>query len=275
MFADALPSISVVIPTKDRPDEVMRMLSSLREQHTMPLEVIVVDQSTPAYILQPFPQLVHLHEPQIGGLTAARNRGVDSARGDVVLFFDDDVLLETDCVREIALAFAARRDLVGAQCSISNPRYNPERSLFELSERIFRHGFFDPRPRIYRGEIIPRLIAGLASAYRRDLFESERFDEALTGYGLAEDWDMTMRARRHGSLTTVPAARVRHEESPKNRADFATFAKMRRRNFLYLYHKLNADRNPVNRLCLQWFLLGEHLRDLKHRISGEIRPSSG
>jgi glycosyltransferase involved in cell wall biosynthesis len=273
MFVDGPPSVSVVVPTKNRPDEIARMLRSLRAQPSMPLEVIVVDQSMPAYVLEPFPQLVHIQDPQISGLTAARNRGVDNARGDVILFFDDDVILETDCVREIALAFGARPDLVGAQCSIHNPWDDFPLSPFEVSERIFRHGFFDPRPKRQGGEVIPRLIDGLASAYRRDLFERERFDEMLPGYGLAEDWDMTKRAALHGALTILPAARVRHEPSPKNRLDLAAVVKLRRTNFLYLYDKLSADRDPRNRLWKNVFLLGEALRGIKHKITGETRRS--
>ena len=101
MDTSPLPLVSVVVPSKNRPREIARMLASLRTQATMPLEVIVVDQSTPRYDLEPFPQLFHLHEPQLAGLTAARNCGVDHSRGDVVLFFDDDVVLKSDCVREI------------------------------------------------------------------------------------------------------------------------------------------------------------------------------
>jgi GT2 family glycosyltransferase len=92
---------------------------------------------------------------------------------------------------------------------------------------------------------------------------------------LAEDWDMTKRAARHGALTIVRTARVRHEHSSKNRSDLSTIVRLRRANFLYIYKKLNADRNPLNRLCKQWFLFGEALRGLKHKVSGEASPFSG
>ena len=266
MPTHAVPSVSVVVPTKNRPDEIARMLRSLRAQPTMPLEVIIVDQSTPGYALEPFGQLVHLNDPQIGGIAAARNRGVDLARGDVILFFDDDVVLETDCVREVAIAFAARPELVGAQCSIHNPWDDAPLSLYDVSTLIFEHGFFDPRPKRRHHETIPRLISGLASAFRRDLLQREHFDEALPGYSLAEDWDLTKRAAGHGALTILPAARVRHEHSPKNRLDALAYAKLRRTNILYLYAKLGADRDLRNRLWKQWWLLGEILRWIKNSL---------
>jgi GT2 family glycosyltransferase len=236
------------------------MLRSLRAQATLPLEVIVVDQSTPAYPLEPFAQLVHLNDPRIGGASAARNRGIELARGEIVLFFDDDVVLESDCVHAVAAAFAARPELVGAQCTIENPWDGAPLTLYDLSTRIFEHGFFDAQPRCRRRETIPRLIDGLACAYRRELLARERFDEALPGYSLAEDWDLTKRAARHGALTVVADARVRHLHSPKNRFDAVAYARLRRTNVLYLYDKLQARRDLRNRLWKQWWLLGETLR---------------
>ena len=262
-------TISVVVPSKNRPAEIVRMLRSLRSQPTQPCEVIVVDQSTPRYDIPSFPGLVHVHDPGLSGLTAARNCGVDRARGDVVLFFDDDVLLESDCVGEIADLFQRRPDVVGAQCAIRNPDDDEPPRLWNLSTRIFEHGFFDSRPMRRGGDSVPRLIDGLGSAYRRSLFDRERFDERLTGYCLAEDWDFTKRAGRHGRLIIAERARVRHEHSPINRHDVDRYLELRREAFLYLYEKFEAGRDVRNRLWRAWWICGERLRAL--RIARQTR----
>ncbi len=246
------------------------MLASLQAQPTRPLEVIVVDQSSSPYALEPFPELVHLYEPQLGGLTAARNHGVSRVKGDVVLFFDDDVVLQSDCVAAIAELFAQRPDVVGAQCSIHNPWDDEPFSLHDASRLVFEHGFFDARPKRDRWGTTPRLIDGLASSYRRSLFDHERFDESLPGYGLAEDWDFTKRASRHGKLAVAEKARVEHKHSSANRPDVAAYMRMRRTNILYLYEKLRADRDIRNRIWKAWWILGESLRALKY--SRKARP---
>ncbi len=260
------PSVSVVVPSKNRPREIARLLGSLRAQATMPLEVLVIDQSMPRYDLQRFPELVHVHAPQLGGLTAARNAGITRARGDVVLFFDDDVFVKTDCVKEVAEIFGSRPDVVGAQCTIHNPWDDTPPLLYNLSTHIFERGFFNSRPKRRRDELVPRLIDGLASAYRRSLFASERFDEELPGYGLGEDWDFTKRAARHGRLLVVPRARVDHEHSATNRHDPLSYTRLRRTNILYLYEKLQAESDVRNRFWKRWWLLGEDLRALRRRM---------
>lgn len=263
-------SVSVVIPTKNRPLEIVRMLASLRAQPTPPLEVIVIDQSTPRYRIDEFEGLQHVHAPDLAGLTAARNAGIALARGNIVLFFDDDVELDTDCVRYVAEAFERRPDAVGAQCNIHNPWDDEPLGLHHVAAFVFERGFFNPRPRRLRGERVPRLIDGLASAYRRSLFEHERFDEQLPGYGLAEDWDFTMRASRHGRLIVVEDARVRHLPSPNNRYDVQRYLGARWQNILYLYDKLDAGRDVRNRLWRRWWMIGEGLRAL--RTARRVRP---
>ena len=240
------------------------MLGSLRAQPSVPREVVVVDQSTTPYELESFPELRHFHAPQLSGLTAARNFGLERVTGDVVLFFDDDVVLQTDCVREVADVFARRPDIVGAQCNVRNPWDNEAWTLHTLNCAVFERGFFNLQPRRVHGECVPRLIDGLASAYRRSLFEHERFDEELPDKFLAEDFDFTKRAARHGNLTMVESARVLHLHSPVNRPDGAAYARARWRNVLYLYDKLEAGRDVRNRFWRRWWMLGETLRAIKH-----------
>lgn len=89
--------ISVVIPTHNRPDDLLRALRSLAAQSCRPAEVIVVDDgSQPPVSAEAVGEvcgnievaLIHNASPK--GANHARNAGVRAARADWVAFLDDD-----------------------------------------------------------------------------------------------------------------------------------------------------------------------------------------
>ena len=45
MILDRLPKISVVVPTRNRPKELAKLLQTILNQDYLPLEVIIVDDS--------------------------------------------------------------------------------------------------------------------------------------------------------------------------------------------------------------------------------------
>lgn len=99
----AASRVSVLIPTLDRYPYLRTVLQQLGEQTVRPLEVIVVDQTTPAErqasIAAEFPNLplvvLHLDQP---GQCTSRNRGLQHARGDYLLFLDDDDEIAPDLI---------------------------------------------------------------------------------------------------------------------------------------------------------------------------------
>lgn len=109
----ALPFISVVVPAHNRPTQLGALLSAIAEQSypTAAFEVLVCDDgSNPALAeLIPFRHaafsLRFLRRPQAGP-AAARNRGLNEARGTIVAFMDDDCLPDPAWLESIAEAFA-------------------------------------------------------------------------------------------------------------------------------------------------------------------------
>lgn len=107
--------ISVVIPTYNRKELIARTLPSMLEQAFSPDEfevVVVVDGSTDgtASILRDIksPCLLHVLEQANRGAAAARNAGVNVAKGELVLFLDDDIRCDQNL---IAAHVAAHQDL--------------------------------------------------------------------------------------------------------------------------------------------------------------------
>ncbi|MGR3495272.1 glycosyltransferase family 2 protein [Citreimonas sp.] len=89
------PDISVVVPAYGRPEALRRLLTALAAQRDVAVEVIVVDDGSPAPLAptaEPFAaglDLRVLRQPNAGP-AGARNRGAAAARAGVLAFTDDD-----------------------------------------------------------------------------------------------------------------------------------------------------------------------------------------
>ena len=105
------PPVSVVVATIGRGRLLLQTVRGLLENDYPSFEVIVVDQ-TP----EPEPDVLAFMEQHRGrvryirrrqpGLPDARNAGVAAARGDVVLFVDDDVIVDRRLITGHAGAYA-------------------------------------------------------------------------------------------------------------------------------------------------------------------------
>jgi glycosyltransferase involved in cell wall biosynthesis len=87
--------ISVVIPTRDRPGPLATCLAGLAVDFPADAETVVVSDGGAVdlgTVVAPFTETLRLRVLSIehAGPAAARNRGLEVARGDVVAFIDDD-----------------------------------------------------------------------------------------------------------------------------------------------------------------------------------------
>ena len=98
----AMIEVSVVIPTRNRPDNLVRLLDDLILQTYPLLEVIVVDSSDRPYRLDnlntQFPQLTLLHVDSEPSVCIQRNIGIRKARAPYVFLCDDDITLPENYV---------------------------------------------------------------------------------------------------------------------------------------------------------------------------------
>jgi O-antigen/teichoic acid export membrane protein/GT2 family glycosyltransferase len=253
------PTLAIVIPTKNRPVDIQPCLASIFAQDPQPDRIVIVDQSDTPYELAERPNLTHIHDRTIGGASAARNVGAAIAATDLLLFIDDDVLLEPGCVQGALEGFARYPNAVALQCTdILDDRHDIG-FMTRYIGPLFEFGFFNRRPYRAGDGLQLRWLHGYAMGYRSWFFEREGFDETLHGYSLGEDWELSQRARRYGEIRLAEGANVQHRRSDVNRNNAMSYLELRERNFLYFYRKLDADSDPINRVCKVWWLFGEWL----------------
>lgn len=217
--------ISVIIPTKNRADDLRHTLDSLIIQTRRPDEILVVDQgSIPSLQSSDFPlPLTYIYAPYVSGAAVARNVAMDRATGDIWLFLDDDVILEPEYVEELLRAYSP--EVTGVSGIITNYSSPPtSRRLFETA--FVGGAFHDDRQRIYwhadrlhRGGLQQvKQFTGAVMSFRAAAVRALRFDSNLTGGSLAEDIDLCARLPRGSILLIAPKARLFHKRSIVGRA---------------------------------------------------------
>jgi GT2 family glycosyltransferase len=247
--------ISVVVPTKNRGDDLKNFCDSICRQTVLPDELIIVDQSEcPQELdmnkLNALVSMKYIHDPNIRGLCAAKNVGIQYCNGDVIHFFDDDIILSQNYFEIIDKHFAEHPEYFGLcgrqQNSVSS---KIKIVIFDL---FHRGAFKDVRKKCnsgYQKECIvdTKILPGGVTAYRREVFQKYRFDEVLIGYCLGEDMDFSYRVSSVYKLGFAVDALVIHNHSTVNRYDpVETFA-CKIAGYSYFYRK-NIEKNLFNKL---------------------------
>jgi glycosyltransferase involved in cell wall biosynthesis len=272
--------VSVVICTRNRPDDLAACLASLAAQTRRPDEVVVVDASDgddPRHRIEAWAADVTgvdvRHRSAAPGLTRQRNVGVALATGDVVTFLDDDVVLEPGYLDAIAELFEVDPGLGGAEGTVAMAPLRGRRRLANAFRRVFlmnalgrsrgvkRSGFvaYDAWPRTV--QLVTSLV-GCNMTYRREVFRRFRFDEWFDGYGLCEDQDFSWRVGRVWRLVQTPHARLEHRLSPVERAKLPALHEMTTVNHWYFVQK-NLPPGVLTWLAFCWSELGELVSVLK------------
>lgn len=219
----SVPASSVIIPTRNRPEQVVRCLDALAAQAIEPgsFEVVVVDDgSEPPLALDParwahaFP-LVVIRQSNTGP-AGARNRGVSAARGEILAFTDDDCLPSPTWLAELAAGIRERPEaLIGG----STVNGLVDHSFSEASQLILEmvYAYFNSEPtRAF-------FFASNNIACRRDRFLAcGGFDAEFPG-AAAEDREFCDRWRMQGRpLVWRSSAIIEH----RHRQEFKSFVRI-------------------------------------------------
>ncbi len=197
-------TISVIIPTKNRPFLLSRLLSDLLRQTYQNLEIIVLDQSSVAFefpenTLDFMGRVKYIHDPGISGLVEAKKIGVDKACGDYIAFLDDDSSPFDDYFEKMCKVFE-NEPVMGLCGNVVNYPY--KRDFFKYFYRLFNVGFFrGSRIGAYgsdssAGHLIgTHQLSGGCSIWRRDVFDAVQFD-LENKFHYFEDIDFSYRVEK-------------------------------------------------------------------------------
>lgn len=240
---DALDSIdipitdTVIVCTRNRPNELQNMMRQLNDQQSAGMAVIVVDASDRPHFVRMCCANASGRHPIIAvhtqpGLPRQRNLGVRIALshfGDslkALHFLDDDVLIDSTYVGDMSSFLATHPEVV-----LAAPR---DLHLQERSTRTLRTRVLKKRSgRVLRtGQAIPpylidectylEWVPGLAQSFPREVFRSFHFNDQARLYG--EDIDACLRISLLGKIAMTDHIHVRHSPSSIERTSLPDVA---------------------------------------------------
>ncbi len=172
--------ISVVIPSFNRKDCLLRLLKDVLSQENAEVEVIVVDDGSTDgsvdAVAAGFPQVQLIVNEVNSGCCITRNRGIRAARGQIIVGLDSDVTLpDRRLMAKVAQAFElspkttgfAFRVLDSDGCAEDTPRWWHPKPIQDFATKRFETNYF----------------SGTAFAFRSDqLISAGMFPEHIFQY---------------------------------------------------------------------------------------------
>lgn len=223
-------SLTVVVPTYQRPEWIGRAVGSLAGQTRPPDQVVAVarDTDTPTHDavaalqarLQPFPlELGLVAQP---GFMPPVARGIALARGDVIAVMDDDAEALPDWAGRLlshyadpsVLGVGGRVINVNLDGSLRDEGVTDDVGRLDALGRPIGNMYKEPR---FTEPVDVDFMMGGCMSYRAAVARALEFDGCLNrGVALGYELDLGLQVRRRGGrLLFDPRAAIRHYSAPR------------------------------------------------------------
>ena len=270
-------TISILISTKNRFQDLKECVVSLLALSIKPDEVILVDagdtnksrEMVEKLLMDTGISLTYHRQNVIDGKikkTMAWNRAVKTALGDIIVFLDDDVVLEKDYLSQLLKAYRENTipGVVGVTGYTKNPHNEKQKSpmLSSLKKSLYKcfllyrddgggriqpSGF--PAYSSAKNAIIPVAVMPTCNmSVKKEVFGEFVFDEWFHGYSYQEDDDFTYRVSRNHKFLYTPFAELTHKTSPAARDNAEKVEAMKALNHFYFFRKNISERSKKEQL---------------------------
>ena len=233
--------ISVVIPTYNREKHLNNCLLSLLKQTKKPFEIIIIENSEKPYAEKIIKNLngqfkkqnvfLYYFRNSINSGALARNLGASKAKGDLVGFLDDDVLLDTNYYEEIEKVFINHPNALGVHGynKLTNEAYIDMKNSFFYNLLHECYKFFmissyyeeaksrvlpslcvtNPIPVTFKTIVQCEWVSTCAGVFSKKVFQNFQFDNQFMKYSWNEylDFSYSIFKENKKSLFVTPHAK--------------------------------------------------------------------
>ncbi|MHC4952028.1 MAG: glycosyltransferase family 2 protein, partial [Planctomycetota bacterium] len=196
-----MPLVSVIIPTYNRQVHVIEAIDSVLSQTLADFEVLVIDDGSTDGTAEAVraiddPRIRYFYKDN-GGVSSARNMGIDKAQSRYVAFLDSDDLYTPEYLETMVSSLEDNPDYGVAYTAATN--HFPDGGVEEYRAEACCSGW------ITRDIFDRFFVLCQTSVIRTHLLDNIFFDEQLN---IAEDTDFLLRLSCQTQFLYIPNARV-------------------------------------------------------------------
>jgi GT2 family glycosyltransferase len=224
------PDVSIVIVNWNRLDDLLRCIHYLRFQKGVSFEIVVVDNGSSdgsAERIREIPCVKFVGLESNVGPCAARNIGIDHARGRYILFLDSDAVLSKQRLTRLVERMDQDPKIGVLACRIVN----------SVTRRIDQWIYSEPESHAHRHEFETYSFSAAGAFVRAQaLRDAGPFWEQLFIYN--EEVDLSIRVLRAGyRIVHFPKVRVYHSTSPNGRKGSGNYWMLQIRNWIWIFYR--------------------------------------
>ncbi|OGL66803.1 hypothetical protein A3B21_00160 [Candidatus Uhrbacteria bacterium RIFCSPLOWO2_01_FULL_47_24] len=261
------PTISVVCPTYNSVAFVEKTIRTVLEQSVSPFELIISDDGSSDMTLEvvrqatgqaPFP--VQILQNTHAGPGAARNAGIQAAKGEWIAFLDSDDLWHKRKIERVTKEIEQHSG-VNFFCHNVYHFLNGKQVLTDLASR-YRHGI--PLPK----QLFTNYFIGTSAVVcKRDILLSYNgFDETLPS---AQDYEMWLRMSPSLNIVMIPEALVWYIDRPESISANNSW-----RHFNNVLRAFSKNRDYVNRVRYYYAIIRYAVIFCKNQLATFLRKDS-
>lgn len=261
--------LAFVVPTKDRPAQVAKLLESLSRQTQACGRIVVVDggESVEHVIADFRGQLTidYIHCP-VPGQIKQRNMGIGilGTKYKLVGFLDDDLVLEPDALgKMIEFWNRVEDDTAGVGFNITNVppfRHSHILSLFfmssEISGRVLKSGYNVSIGHV-PADVRTQWLGGGYTVWRSNIIEQFPQDLLNTRWAIGEDLRFSYPIGKRYPLYLCANARVRHEHVFDQAPPRKVHLYRGRKSVISQFYFVQLYAEDFSRIACFWMLLGK------------------
>lgn len=248
---------SIIITTYNRSEILKRAISSARAQEFDDYEILVVDHASTddtAEVMKHYPDVRYIRiEKNSGIVSTARNRGVREAKGEFIVFLDDDNELDPMFLKKTVELLAPAKDM-HAICT----------------GRILRRSDFESYAAPYRSDMFGNdKFASIDGGWliRKSVFDEIQYDEKMF---FSEDGDFGLRfTEKFAYMNTPDALHIvytegEHSHSSPNPKMLNAINYYLKKNLKYFKNDKNELRFLYRLVARRFYMGGRKIEGIKY-----------